>query len=512
MTKPKIGERGRRDNLFRYACSKVAQGLSDQDELYILVASRNLDVCDTPLETDEILEIVDYAAKYDAQYGLSGREFKPKLFTEAILREWRIINLYGRHYRYDGGVYTPWDDMQIKRVVLDWSNGNASVAQMDNLVKRLAIETFVGPEGVSPVGWLNTLSGVINPETGEIVPHTPDSKFTIQLPLRCDNPPTRDNSRPPDCPLFSRFLEDVLPDAAQRDAAWEILGYCLTTDCRLEKAIILYGGGSNGKTVFLNVLRAMLQGLVSELRLSDLSHTFRPAMLLNKTVNISAEGEAVDLIDDAVVKSVISGEPLAVEQKHRDPVVIRPFCKLIIATNHLPRSRDKSRGYFRRWLILDFGVEIPENQQDKQLSTKIIESELDEVFYGALIGLRRLRTRGCFTVPESSKSILNEYEKMTNPAITFIEEHLAIVPTGRECLQDIYYKYVSWCEKQGHKNQLNQPNLRREIEKRTGKELVRLTAGKRGFKGLVLTEAQRLREIMEGMKRSGGGAEPNPGE
>lgn len=101
--------------------------------------------------------------------------------------------------------------MQIKRVVLDWSGGNASVSQMDNLVRRLAIETFVEPEEVNPLGRLNTLSGVINPETGHVVPHTPDRKFTIQLPLRCDNPPVGENPRPPDCPLFSKFLERSPP-------------------------------------------------------------------------------------------------------------------------------------------------------------------------------------------------------------------------------------------------------------------------------------------------------------
>jgi putative DNA primase/helicase len=479
----------------------VGQGLSDH-EVEILTQYKNLEICDQPLTDDEMLEIMKYANRYEAEYGLSGKDFKPKLFTDAILKKWKIISLYGKHYRYEAGVYNSWDDIQIKKVVLDWSNGNASVSQMDNLVKRLAVETFVMPEEVNPIGLLNTMSGIINPESGEIFPHTPDDKFTIQLPLKCDTPPTGQNPRPPHCPLFNKFLEKVLPDPVQREAAWQILGYCLTTDCRHEKGFILYGGGSNGKTVFLNILRAMLGDLVSELRLSDLSHPFRPSMLLNKTVNISAEGEAVDLIDDAIVKSVISGEPLAVEQKHRDPVVIRPFCKLIIATNHLPRSRDKSKGYFRRWFILDFNTEIPENEQDKQLSQKIIESELGEIFYGALVGLRKLREKGGFTVPESSKALLDEYEKMTNPAILFIEEHLAVVPDGNEYLQDIYYKYLAWCEKQGHKNSLNQPNLRREIEKRTGKELARLTGGKTGFKGIVLTEAQRLREIAEGMKRS----------
>ena len=121
-----------------------------------------------------------------------------------------------------------------------------------------------------------------------------------------------------------------------------------------------------------------------------------------------------------------------------------------------------------------------------------------------MIGLQRLRKQNGFTVPDSSKALLDDYEKTTNPAITFIEEHLAIVPEGSEYLQDIYYKYTSWCEKQGHRNALNQPNLRKEIEKRTGKDLVRLSGGKTGFKGIVLTEAQRLREIMEGMKKSEG--------
>jgi putative DNA primase/helicase len=502
---------GRRQHLFKYACGAVSRGLTDH-EVEILTAYRNLEICDEPLMEDELQEVMKYANKYEAEYGLSGKEFKPKLFADGILKRWKVFNLGGQHYRYEDkdGYYQPWDDVRIKKTVLDWSNGNATVSQMENLVKRLEIETAADPEEVNPVGWLNTLSGIMNPETGEIVPHTPDLKFTIQLPVGCENLPAGDNPRPPQCNLFNRFLEDVLPDPAQRDAAWEILGYCLTTDCRLEIAIILYGGGSNGKTVFLNILRAMLRGLVSELRLSDLSHSYRPAMLLNKLVNISGEGEAVDLIDDAVVKSLISGEPMAVEQKYKDPVVIKPFCKLIIATNHLPRSRDKSRGYFRRWLILHFDQEIAEDRQDKQLSQKIIDSELDEIFYGALLGLQRLRKQNGFTVPESSKALLGEYEKMTNPAIMFIEEHLAVVPEGSEYLQDIYYKYASWCEKQGHKNALNQPNLRREIEKRTGKDLVRLTGGKTGFKGLVLTEAQRLREITEGMKKSGGSSGADP--
>src|SRR5208283_3264504 len=184
-TDEKIKEGQRRDHLFKYACRAVSRGLSAH-EVEILTAYENLKNCDPPLPETEIEDIIRYAIKYEAEYGLSGKEFKPKLFTDAIQKKWEVFNLNGQHYRYEDGYYKPWDDLKIKKTVLDWSNGNATVSQMENLVKRLEIETTTDPEEVNPVGWLNTLSGIINPQTGEIAVHTPDMKFTIQVPVRCE--------------------------------------------------------------------------------------------------------------------------------------------------------------------------------------------------------------------------------------------------------------------------------------------------------------------------------------
>ena len=65
---------GRRQHLFKYACGAVSRGLSDH-EVEILTAYRNLEICDEPLSEKELQEILDYANKYDAEYGLSGKEF-----------------------------------------------------------------------------------------------------------------------------------------------------------------------------------------------------------------------------------------------------------------------------------------------------------------------------------------------------------------------------------------------------------------------------------------------------
>ena len=497
-----IPESKRNTEVFKYCEKLFRAGLNREEVTHLaLLKAKQCERGSHEFPEEEVHGIID-SAESRSIGGLSGDRFDPATYIDAIRSEVEVLSLYGNQYYYEDGVYSAWPVEEIRGLIWEWSNRNATVTQIKSCIELLGIETYCRPEEVNPQGLLNIANGIINPETGDVFPHSHEKRFTIQLPVRCEAPPTGDNPRPPNCPLFNKFLEDVLPDPAQRDAAWEVMGYAMTTDCRLEKGIILYGGGSNGKTVFLNIMRAMLKGLVSELRLTDLSHRYRPSMLINKLVNISAEGEAVELVDDAVVKSVISGEPLAVEKKYEDPIVTNPFAKLVVATNHLPRSRDKSHGYFRRWLILHFDHEIQEDRQDKELSKKIIESELDEIFYGGLIGLQRLRRQDGFTVPESSRVLLEEYKRQTNPAVCFIEEHLALVPDGSVFLQDIYSSYVNWCDRQGHRNALSQPNLRKEIERRTAITSSRLTGGRMGFKGMVLVRQQRLKEIQESIRKS----------
>jgi P4 family phage/plasmid primase-like protien len=483
-----ITEGDRNEHLFKYACQKVAQGLSEI-EVSACVTYENITRCEPQTDDDEVAEIVESAMKYDKEHSLSGKDFDPKVYVAQILMTWNVINLYGAHYRYAKGVYESWSALDIEKTILEWSKGTATVSQMENLVKRLEIETHLEPESVNPQGLLCLRNGILDAETGQIKDHSPHIPFTIQLPVTCLDPPIPQNPREPNCPSFKKFLSEVLPDTGQQDALWEIFGYCLSTDCRYEKGFIFFGDGSNGKTVVLDIMRAMLKGYVSGLRLSDLGHTYRPSMLVDKLVNISAEGEAVELVDDSIVKSVISGEPMPVERKYKDPVYVKPFAKLVIATNHLPRTRDKSFGYFRRWLILHFNQEIAQDRQDKQLAKKIIATELDEIFYGALLGLQRLRTTDGFTVSESSRMTLREYEDQVNPVITFIEENLTDGPSeDKEYLQSIYSQYTHWCKRQGH-NPLSQPNLRKEIEKRKGLKAERLTNGRMGFKGLCLAEA-----------------------
>jgi putative DNA primase/helicase len=60
------------------------------------------------------------------------------------------------------------------------------------------------------------------------------------------------------CPMFDKYLLRVVPDADCRKVLAEYLGYIFINNLKLEKALILYGSGANGKSVFFEIVNAIL--------------------------------------------------------------------------------------------------------------------------------------------------------------------------------------------------------------------------------------------------------------
>ena len=59
-------------------------------------------------------------------------------------------------------------------------------------------------------------------------------------------------------PNFTKYLERVLPDESSRMVLAEYVGYIFTRNLKLEKMLLLYGSGANGKSVFFEVINALL--------------------------------------------------------------------------------------------------------------------------------------------------------------------------------------------------------------------------------------------------------------
>jgi putative DNA primase/helicase len=271
--------------------------------------------------------------------------------------------------------------------------------------------------------------------------------ITYQLPFEC-NPGAA-------APLFKAYLDKVLPDIERQNIIQEYLGYIFIqpSTLKLEKTLLLYGSGANGKSVFFEIVNALLgSDNVSSYSLQSLTNEngyFR-AKLANKLVNYASEINGN--LETSIFKQLVSGEPVEARLPYGQPFVLTKYAKLIFNCNELPKDVEHTNAYFRRLIIVPFDVTIPEAEQDKQLSQKIIKSELAGVFNWALEGLNRLLKKKSFTDCKATQIAREQYEKQSDSVRLFIDES-----SYEKCSNDytlikyLYNEYRTFCFEDGFK-------------------------------------------------------------
>jgi putative DNA primase/helicase len=153
--------------------------------------------------------------------------------------------------------------------------------------------------------------------------------------------------------VWKYFLGCTIPDAAE--FMQEFAGYCLTTDTGHEIAVWLYGLPGSGKSTFLIGMQVMLGERAGVLGLADIERSrFALADLVGKTLIVATEQPETSIIASHILNAIVSGEPVSVERKFRDAVIIQQRAKAVWAMNVLPRVPDPNNGLFRRVKVVRF--------------------------------------------------------------------------------------------------------------------------------------------------------------
>lgn len=285
--------------------------------------------------------------------------------------------------------------------------------------------------------WLNMHNGtlVIRCDgTVALREHRREDLFRYTLPYSYDPQA--------ECPQWEKFIARVLPEPDEQLLLGEYIGYTLMPTHELEKMLLLYGEGLNGKSVTLEVIEGLLGSVnVSYLSLADLSNDeVKRAAIENKKLNISHESGKD--VNPNTLKQMTSGERVLIRNLYRDPREINNYGKLIAAFNILPRA-ENTFGFFRRLLILHYKVTIPKEEIDRQLAAKL-KSELPGILNWVLKTLPALMTRREFSPSESCERALEQYRLLSDNVRLFLNE--ACEPSEYSTLaKDIFDAYRSYC-------------------------------------------------------------------
>jgi len=265
------------------------------------------------------------------------------------------------------------------------------------------------------------------------------------------------------CEQWQKFLDRVLPDANDQQMLKEYICYVLMHSHKFEKMLWLYGSGQNGKSVTLGIIEELLgKENVSNLSLVELTTDQKTrAGIEHKLLNISYETGR--FIDPNVMKQIISGEPVLIENKYENARQITDYGKLIISTNRLPKS-ENTAAFFRRIIILPFTAVISDEEKDVHLIDKL-KTELPGIMNWALSAFPGLMERQAFTTSESSEQAMAEYKLESDNVHLFLSEMLE--PSEKLTSGQILFEaYQSYC-KSANLQPLGRTHFFRRLEQLT---------------------------------------------
>ena len=306
----------------------------------------------------------------------------------------------GRLFLYQDGVYRPGAEFflrqQVKRLLLlfnkpeRWSSGLARELIEYILLDAPELETraLAGRDQSARTGCSTSGPGQLSPHTPRLLSDDPQSRSAMIRRRAVSGLTSLSGRSFPRTPSCSPGRCSVT---------------CSRPDRSIQKAIALIGEGGNGKGVFLQLaVNFVGPENVSHLSLQKLeTDRFAPARLYGKLANICSDLPSERMAGSAVFKAITGCDRITGEFKYRDSFEFTPFARLLISANHLPSSRDASKAFFDRWLIIPFNAgfrntrrEIPRSVLDAALSTSI---ELSGALNEALPALRRIRRAGKFS-------------------------------------------------------------------------------------------------------------------
>lgn len=292
---------------------------------------------------------------------------------------------------------------------------------------------------------LNVLNGTVNLRTGVLWPHERMETITKLASVNYD--------RDARCPTFLRFLKRILPDIEVRRFVRRMAGYSLTGDTSEQCLFFLYGGGSNGKSTLLGVLRQMMGEYAQQAAPNLLvdrkneQHPTELARLFGARIVTSIEVDDGKRLAEGLVKQMTGGDPMVGRLMRENFFEWMPTHKLMIAANHQPEIRGTDYAIWRRIHLIPFTVEIPVDERDTTLPGKLT-AELPGILNWALAGCHDWQTDG-LGAPAAVEEATASYRAEQDVLGSFLEDRCVIDPQEWVSSNALYSAYSSWCEASG---------------------------------------------------------------
>jgi putative DNA primase/helicase len=166
------------------------------------------------------------------------------------------------------------------------------------------------------------------------------------------------------------------------------------------------------------------------------------------------ELEADQPLNVSMIKRLTGGESVTGRPLFGGYVCFSPMTKLQLTTNGEPEIEDSSNAIWRRLLLIEWPVHIPEaEQREFEEVVGQLWTEAEGILLWAMEGLKDYLING-FILSDEMRVQLASYRGNMDWTVNFIPDCLEIDPTASEnwmvAADDLYAVYVEWAFNLGY--------------------------------------------------------------
>lgn len=373
--------------------------------------------------------------------------------ARAVIEDIEQIGLFRYHgekfMKWAGSHWEPYESNLLKMHISTHYGHLQACKKSGDINGILTIVSYLLPAGIETrkVDGVNFANGFLTQEL-KLVPHDPDYGMTYTLPFRY-MPDEAERF-----PQFSSFMHRCWgqdADMLQKMMALQE-AICVTLfglGSKLQRAILLHGAPSSGKTQLLRIVSSMLPAEAqAAVPPDEWDDRFLPAQLHNKILNVCGELSEKKPINGQRFKDIVDGSDMSAQHKNQQVFKFKPKVTHWFASNHLPKTKDTSRGFSRRWLFLTFHYPVAPKDKKLDIGDQIAGEEREAIVAWATRAMPRLLKQSDYTLPPSHTMLADEFSNSNNSVRFFLKESGKVklgVYEGFANELTLYNSYWSFC-------------------------------------------------------------------
>jgi P4 family phage/plasmid primase-like protien len=431
----KVSEGGRSDHLAKLVGSWCANKKNTKADVYSKAMETNVNNFTPPLPEGEVQAMVDSIYESEqlkreekAKKRQERQEMSINALAELFLKDQFEQGIHWRYYAERDKFYktsldqAPWNlqtdaqvDLAAELFLKSVDPQLADSRHRTELRKSfgLLLMQMFGDGGEFNVGknpntqYIAVGNGLLDWKTGELRNWDPKFNHTYNIQANFDAQAKTSEAMQ----VWNEALHSWLPDEKTIMFLQEYIGYALLPDCKMRTAVFLEGGGSNGKSLFIDCVKKLFDGSVVIAQPHSLADKFGTTCLLDKMLIVCSDVDSAYLNQTGVLKQIIAGDDIRGEFKGGSIFDFTPIGKMLFSANKLPKSSDKTHGWYSRLQLVKFPheFEVDQTYYDTITSTFNSKEGRSALLFWAVEGLQRLRSQGKFTISRDMMDSMNQY-------------------------------------------------------------------------------------------------------